>query len=665
MKTQRNYWPIIMNLNPNLLHVPKTRPVLFTGRFNAFLTLLIVMISLSSCTRCSNDSAKLIPLEDFFRNPDKTKFKLSPNGDYIAFMQPWQNRLNVFVQKTGTNQVTQLTRASERDIAGFGWASNNRLAYVQDKNGDENYRLYAVNMDGSNLKELTPFENVKVTIINDLEENDQEMIIQMNKRDPRFFDVYRINIETGEMKIIAENPGNITYWITDAKGRLRLASATDGVMTSILYRQREDQPFRTVFTANFKESIYPYFFSFDDSNVVYAASNIGRDKTSLVKYDVNKSREVGVIYQHPDVDVYDLLYSKKKKSIIGVMFITDRRHYHFFDSDRKELQKILQQRLPGYEIVVESYNRDEDKVLVRTYSDKSMGSYYFYDTATKDLMKLADISPWLHEEDMADMQHIKFKSRDGLVITGYLTLPKNVEAKNLPVVIYPHGGPWRRNVWEFDSDVQFLANRGYAVLQVNFRGSDGFGVEFMAKGFKQWGTGILNDITDGARWLVEKGIADPQRIGIYGYSFGGYAALAGVTFHPDVYKCAIDYAGISDLIFYINSVPPYLHQYRSMLYEMIGDPVSDKELLNAASPINHVDRIRVPLFIAHGANDPRISKEDTDRLVEALRGRGLEVNYMLKENEGHGFRNVENRLEFYREMEKFLARHLGGRQELN
>jgi dipeptidyl aminopeptidase/acylaminoacyl peptidase len=656
-----------MNLNPDLIpsktagYAPDFR--IQTGQITRTLTIVILFGLLTSCSQCSKESAALIPLENFFRNPEKTSFKLSPSGDYIAFMQPWQNRLNVFVQKTGTSMVTQLTNAAERDITGFGWASNNRLAYIQDKNGNENYHLFAVNIDGSNLKELTPFENVRVKIINYLEENDQEMIIQMNKRDPRYFDVYRINIETGGLKLIAENPGNISHWITDAKGRLRLAETTDGIFNSIRYREQENQPFRTVFTADFRQSLYPLFFSFDDSNVVYAASNINRDKASLVKYDLNQSRELDVIYQHPDVDVYELLYSKKKQSISGVKFTTDKIHYHFFDEDRKELQKFLQQRLSGYEIVVESMNRAEDRVLVRTYSDKSLGSYYFYDTASKELIKLADISPWLDENKMADMQPIKYKARDGLTITGYLTLPKGVEAKNLPVVINPHGGPWKRNVWEFNSEVQFLANRGYAVLQVNFRGSEGFGLEFLAKGFKQWGTGIQNDITDGVKWLMDKGIADPRRISIYGLSFGGYSALAGVAFNPDIYACAIDYAGPSDLSSYINSAPPYLEQYRKMLYEMIGDPQQDRELLEAASPILHVNRIRAPLFIAHGVNDPWVSKTDTDRLVKAMKDRGLEVVYMLKENEGHGFRNVENRLDFYRQMESFLAKHLGGRQE--
>lgn len=629
----------------------------------ATLTVVVSQI-LSSCTRCENSTPPLIPMEDFFRNPGKTSFKLSPNGDYLAYMQSWQNRLNVYVQKIGEDQAVRVTNSTERDIAKFGFASNSRIAFVQDKNGNENFRLYAVNTDGSNLKELTPFDSVWVGIINDLEDNDDEMIIQMNLRDHRYFDVYRINVNTGELKMIVENPGNISLWVTDWEGHLHLASTTDGVSTSLIYRRTENEPFRTILTTNFKESLYPLFFSFDDANVIYAASNIGRDKTSLIKYDLLKNQELEVIYQHPEVDVYELQYSKMKKAITGVMFVTDKRRHHFFDNDRKELQKFLQQKLPGYEVTVASMNRAEDRVLVRTFSDKSFGAFYFYDLKTQEFSKLADVSPWLDEQHMADMQPIKYRSRDGLIIHGYLTLPKGLEAKNLPVIVNPHGGPWKRNVWEFNPEAQFLANRGYAVLQVNFRGSDGYGREFLERGFKQWGQGMQNDITDGVKWLVEQGIADSQRVGIYGYSFGGYAALAGLTFTPELYACGIDYAGLSDLLVYLNSIPPYWEQYRQMLNEMVGDPEIDKAMLEAASPIFHVDKIRAPMFVAQGANDPRVPRADTDRLVEALKARHIEVTYMVKENEGHGFKNEENRFDFYREMESFLAKHLGGRREV-
>lgn len=625
-----------------------------------FLSLMgYVLLSLFSCAR-QQGLPPLIPMEDFFRNPTKTSFQLSPNGEYIAFMQPWENRLNIHVQKIGSDEVVRVTSATERDIAGYFWANNNRLAYIQDKAGDENFKLYAVNADGTEETVLTPFDEVRVQIIDDLEDNEEEMIIGLNRRDKRIFDAYRININTGDMKMIAENPGNIAGWMTDNDGQLRIAITSDGVNTSLLYREKESDPFKPVLTTSFRETLAPLFFSFDNQ-YIYASSNLGRDKQAIVKYDPATATELEILYQHPEVDVADLLRSKKRQIITGVMFITDKRHYHFFDEERKQLQKELQEKLPNVEVVVANMNRDEDKILVRTFSDKSRGAYYYYDLNTKDFKKLVEISPWLDEKHMADMQPIKYQSRDGLTINGYLTLPKGVEPKNLPVVVNPHGGPWARDYWGFNPEVQFLANRGYAVLQMNFRGSTGYGREFWETSFKEWGKSMQDDITDGVNWLISEGIADPERIGIYGGSYGGYAVLAGLAFTPELYAAGVDYVGVSNIFTLLESLPPYWELYRQMFYEMVGDPVKDKELLEAASPLFHADKIQAPLFVAQGANDPRVKKAESDQIVEALRARGIDVPYMVKDNEGHGFRNEENRFDFYGAMEKFLAEHLGGR----
>jgi len=486
------------------------------------------------------------------------------------------------------------------------------------------------------------------------------MIIGLNERDKRIFDAYRININTGEMDMIAQNPGNITGWLTDNDGLLRAAVTADGVNTSVLYREKESDDFKTIITMSFKETLAPLYFTFDNKNI-YAASNLGRDKTTIVKYDIANAKEVEVIYEHPEVDVYNLLRSKKRKVITGVAFYTDKRHYHFFDDTRKELQEILEKKLPGYEVVLSNMSKDERKILVRTYSDKSRGAYYFYNIDTKEFKKLVDISPWLNEKHLADMKPIEYQSRDGLTINGYLTLPKGVEAKNLPVVVNPHGGPWARDRWGFNPEVQFLANRGYALLQMNFRGSTGYGREFWEISFKQWGRTMQDDVTDGVKWLIDQGIANPQRIGIYGGSYGGYATLAGLTFTPDLYTCGVDYVGVSNLFTFMNTIPPYWEPYRQMWYEMVGDPEKDAEMMKAASPVFHVDKIKAPLFVAQGANDPRVNKDESDQMVVALKKRGIDVPYMVKDNEGHGFRNEENRFDFYREMEEFLAKHLGGR----
>ncbi len=601
-------------------------------------------------------------MKDFFRNPESIGYSLSPNGEYFAFMMPWENRLNVFVEKIGNDEIIRVTNETSRDVAEYYWANNERIVYLKDNAGDENFRLFAVNIDGSNETELTPFDKVNVEIIDDLEENDEEMIIAMNKRDATVFDVYRINVISGKMDLIAENPGNITSWLTDHEGRLRIAMTTDGVNSSLLYRKTESEEFKLITTCNFKEALQPLMFTFDNK-FIYARSNLGRDKSSIVKYDVENNKELELIYEHPEVDVDDLLSSKKRKTITGVSFITEKRNYYFFDEQRKKLQEYLEENLPGYEVVIADQNKNENKILVRTNSDRSRGAYYFYDLTANEFLKIADISPWLDENLLAEMKPIKYKSRDGLMIHGYLTLPQNTGAGELPAVINVHGGPWARDSWGFNPEVQFLAERGYAVLQINYRGSLGYGRRFWEAGFKQWGRKMQNDITDGVNWLVSKGIADKNKIGIYGGSYGGYAVLAGLAFTPELYACGVDYVGISNLFTFMNSIPPYWKPFLDMFYEMVGNPEADKEMFKQASPVFHVDKIKTPLLIAQGANDPRVAKSESDQIVEALKKRGIDVPYIVKDNEGHGFHNEENKFEFYRAMEEFLGRHLGGKVE--
>ena len=317
--------------------------------------------------------------------------------------------------------------------------------------------------------------------------------------------------------------------------------------------------------------------------------------------------------------------------------------------------------LDAEEISVLASTKDEDKFIFVTSSDRQGVNYYVYDATNDKIEELAITTPWLNPDDLAYMKPISYQSRDGLTIEGYLTLPKGVEPENLPVVVNPHGGPWARDSWGFNPEVQFLANRGYAVLQMNFRGSTGYGKKFWEASFKEWGKKMQDDVTDGVNWLVEKGIADPNRVAIYGGSYGGYATLAGLTFTPELYAAGIDYVGVSNLFTFMNTIPPYWEPYRKMMYEMVGNPEDPKDsvLLYEASPVYHADKIVAPLFIAQGANDPRVNKDESDQMVEALKERGIEVEYMVKDNEGHGFSNQENRFDFYRAMDKFLDEHIG------
>ncbi|MBN2524650.1 MAG: S9 family peptidase [Bacteroidales bacterium] len=612
----------------------------------------------SSCMKNDQKPPRL-DLEDFFKNPEKAYFKISPGGQFISFTAPYESRMNLFIQEVGQDSIQQITFETDRDIAGYLWANDNRILYIKDENGNEDFKLYGVNRDGGNPKCLTCFEGVRTQIIDDLPDQPAEVIIGLNKRSPQVFDPYRLNIETGEMKLLAENPGNIVGWITDHDGKLRVAFAiTDGVNHTVLYRDHEEDEFREVLTTSWRDNFNPLFFTFDNK-MLYVSSNLGRDKQEIVIFDPQTGEEVETLYKNDEVDVSGLQYSRKRKVLLSASYTTDKRQYHFFDEDAQIQYEFLQQELPGYEIYISATDTAETKYVVRTYSDRSRGAYYFLDSETNELSKIADISPWLNEDDLAEMKPISYQSRDGLTIHGYLTLPKGYKAKNLPVVINPHGGPWYRDSWGFNPEVQLLANRGYAILQMNFRGSTGYGKEFWLKSVKQWGRSMQDDITDGVNWLINKGIADPERIAIYGGSYGGYATLAGLTFTPDVYACGIDYVGVSNMFTFMNTIPPYWEPMRELWYELVGNPVKDSLLLAEVSPVFHADKIQVPLFIAQGANDPRVNKAESDQMVEALKQRGIEVEYMVKDNEGHGFHNEENRFDFYRAMDAFLAKHIG------
>ena len=607
---------------------------------------------------------KRYEIRDFFGNPERSGYQVSPDGKTLSFMAPYERRRNLHIVDLPADggapdfaKAKRLTSETARDIAGYFWKGDGHILYVKDFGGDENFHVVSVDVRSGEVKDLTPLPKIQASIVDDLRDDSRHVLVQYNQRNPQVFDVYRIDVATGASALVAENPGNITGWVTDHKGAVRAATTTDGVNGSLLYRPTEKDAFKTVLTTDFRTSVGPMFFTFDNQKL-YAMSNRGRDKTALVILDPATGKETKPLFEHADVDLNGAQYSRKRKVLTAVDFETWKSQRHCFDEATRALYSKLEKRLPGFEVALVSENRAEDTFIVAAYSDRTPGARYLYHAKTDRLVKLGEHNPRIQADDMATMKPVTYTSRDGLKINGYLTLPKGKVAKNLPVIVNPHGGPWARDSWGFNPEIQFLANRGFAVFQMNFRGSTGYGRTFWEKSFKQWGRAMQDDITDGVQWLVKEGIADPRRVGIYGGSYGGYATLSGVTFTPDLYAAAVDYVGVANLFTFMKTIPPYWAPFLKMMQEMVGDSEKDKDLLTASSPVFHVDRIKTPLFVAQGANDPRVNKNESDQMVEALRKRGVEVQYMVKDNEGHGFHNEENRYDFYGAMEGFFSKHL-------
>jgi len=626
------------------------------------LLTLTVALMVSSCKPkqgTTSEKAPLIDMKDFFKNGLKSTFRISPNGLYYSYRADYNGKMNIFVQKVGDTNAVRVTNDTARSIGQYFWKGE-RIVYLQDIGGDENFQIFSVNPDGSDLKPLTPFPGYRSGILDDLHYiigKEKEMIVTINKRDKAYFDPYTLNIETGQLTLMYENKQNFDSWYTDNLGVIRMATKTDGVNITYLYRDKEKEEFRPLLTTSYKEAFYPA--GFDSTNkTLYVLSNIGRDKMALVEYNPQTKKETKELFANADYDLGSVFYDSKRKVLASVSWSAEKSEIHFFDKQWEGIHQKLKDQFKDYEINIVGFDDARKNGIVHISSDRLPSKYYIFDFATLTTTEAANPFPWINEKDMAEMKPVSYQTRDGLTIHGYLTLPKGVEAKNLPVVINPHGGPWARDEWYFNNEIQFLANRGYAVFQMNFRGSTGYGRKFWEASFKEWGKKMQNDITDGVEYLKKEGIADPKRIAIYGGSYGGYATLAGVTFTPDLYACGVDYVGVANLFTFMNTIPPYWKPYLDQFYEMVGNPKTDSILLREASPVFHADKIKAPLFVAQGANDPRVNKAESDQMVEALKKRGVEVEYMVKNDEGHGFHNQNNQYDFYGAMEKFLGKHL-------
>ncbi|MBA2613973.1 MAG: S9 family peptidase [Bacteroidetes bacterium] len=600
-------------------------------------------------------------MKDFFKNGNKTSLLISPDGNYFSYRADYRGMMNIFVQKTSDTVAWRVTNDTVRSIRRYFWKGN-RIVFSQDIGGDENYQLFSVNADGSDLKGLTVFPGINTNVIDALTEipgKEKELLVGINKRVRECLDPYLLNVETGELKLLYTNKENYNTWVTDNQGVIRLASKPDGLDITWYYKNNEKDVFSPMITVSFDDQFTVGSFDKDNKNI-YTLSNIGRDKVTLSEYDPLTKKEVKEIFSDNNYDLEKIFYDRKKKKLVSVSWTGEKNERHFFDKEWEKIQKGLDDKFKDYSIIIGGYDDARTKAIVVIYNDRTWPKFYFYNFKTKETTEAANPYPWCNEKQMSHTKPITYRAKDGLVIHGYLTLPVGVEAKRLPVVINPHGGPWTRDEWGINPEVQFLANRGYAVLQMDFRGSTGYGKKFYKAGFKQWGKKMQDDITDGVEWLKKEGIADAKRIAIYGGSYGGNAVLFGVTSTPDLYAAGVADVAASNMFTFIRSLAPEWGPYIKQFYEMVGDPNDPKDsvMLAEISPLFHVDKIKSPLFISCGANDPRVNRAESDQIVAALKKRGVAVEYMVKNDEGHGFSNQKNQFDFYEAMEKFLDKHV-------
>ena len=609
----------------------------------------------------------LIPLADFFDNPERALARVSPDGRWISYLAPDDGRLNAWVRARGEPDARPVTRDRDRGVRAYFWSRDSRLLlYPQDRGGDENAHLMAaeVGRPGSGDRDLTPWDGVRVGVVDLPRATPDRLLLTANRRDRSLFDVLRLDLRTGAVEAVAENPGHIVSWTADREGRVRAAFAQtptgDG---QVLVRDDEGGPFRVLAEYANEDGGAPYTFS-PDGRELWVGSARGADRRRLVALDCASGAE-RVLDEDEEADLSGPVVSDRTGALLAAAYRRDRLVVHAFDpAFGRDFTRL--QALHSGDPSITGQDAEETTWVASFDDDRDPGATYLFDRASGRSEFLHRPRPWLRPEDLAPMTPVRIPARDGLVLHSYLTLPVGIPPRRLPTVLLVHGGPWARDAWGYDAEVQFLANRGYAVLQVNYRGSTGFGKAFLHAAEHEFAGKMHDDLIDGVRWAIAEGVADPARVGIYGGSYGGYAALVGATFTPDVFAAVVSYVGPSSLVTLIRSFPPY---WRPMLeatwYRFVGDPDDPAELpdLEARSPLDRVDAIRAPLLVIQGANDPRVTKVESDQIVAALRARGVDVEYLVKDDEGHGFVKPENRLDAYRAVERFFARHLGGRAE--
>ncbi len=643
------------------------------------LALALSSLAVQSQDKKASPAGGLPPLIDrelIFGNPEIAGAQLSPNGKYLAFQKPWKDTRNIYVKgvEEPFSAARLLTTETKRPVAGFFWTRDSKyILYVKDNDGDENYNVYAVDpaakpaagAEAPASRDMTGLKSVRVELV-DVPKNDPDTIyIGLNDRDKAWHDLYKLKLSTGEKTLLRKNTERISGWNFDLQGNLRLATRSAENGDTEILRVDADK-FTKIYSCSVFEECGVAQFQKDGKRAYMVTNKGDMDLVGLALLDPETGK-TEMVESDPlkRVDLAAPVFSDATDELALTLYQDDKPRRYFKDKGFEADFKWLRAKLPGKEVGRASATQDEQVWLINASSDTEPGEIYLFDRKTHKLALQYKIREKLPRGSLAEMKIVSYKSSDGLEIPAYLTLPKGVPAKNLPTIIFPHGGPWGRDTWGYNPYAQFFANRGYAVLSMNFRGSAGYGKKFIDAGNLEWGRKMQDDVTWGAKYLVAQGIADPKRIGIFGGSYGGYATLAGVAFTPDVYAAAVDLFGPANLITLMESIPPYWEAGRQMFYQRMGNPTTadGKALLVERSPLTSASKIKTPLMIAQGANDPRVNHAESEQILVALRDRGFPVEYLLIPDEGHGFARPVNNMAALMATERFLAKYLGGRYQ--
>ncbi len=631
-------------------------------------SLIIAVLTLTSAISpppASTQLPPLIPRDVLLGNPERDNPHIAPDGKRLAWLAPDEHGiLQVWVEFIGSHDARAVTADKSRGIRSYQWAFDSKtILYMQDAAGDENFHVFGVDLDSHNVRDLTPWDGVRAEFVAANPKFPERVLVALNLRDRKLMDVYRIDLRSGAVELDTKNPGDIGGWLADDDMIVRAATVTtpDGG-TELRIRDRAASPWRTLMKATMEDQLAALDFTRDGQSI-FLGTSIGTDTTRLVRHEIASGKETDIAHSD-DADLSNAMIQPTRHVVQAAAFDPGRQRWVVIDPSVQADFDAIAKIADGDFTVVDRDLADRTWIVAFS-SDRAPARYYSWDRGARKATLLFSVQPKLDDAPLAPMKPVEFAARDGMKLNGYLTLPVGAPAKNLPLVLVVHGGPWARDSWGFNPDTQLLANRGYAVLQINFRGSTGFGKKYLHAGDRQWGLKMQDDLTDGIKWAVEQGVADPKRVAIFGGSYGGYAALAGAALTPDLYRCAVDECGPSNLYTLLASIPPYWEVARSIFSTRVGNPAEarDKELLTAASPLFSADKIKIPMLIGQGANDPRVKQAEAEQIVDAIaKHRGSAV-YVLYTDEGHGFVRPENRLDFIARAEKFLADNLGGRYE--